>query len=188
MLKKIKKIHLKLAINLLLVVIVVLAAGLAANIFKKKILDISEQVIMKKELSSSLKNRGATNALIKEDFKKIDPGLEKKLDDAIPKIDNVIPFIDIVESLAKKHSLEHNLRLSSPEILPKIGGKLPLDTFEFNLALNDVNLDSLIKFLSDLEKLPYFASIKSINLSGQNNGGWANNSQVTLVGKLYVSE
>jgi hypothetical protein len=96
--------------------------------------------------------------------------------------------VDAMESLAKKNSFKQNLTFNQPTAVTDISGPLSLTLINFNVTIEDANINTFINYLKDFEGLPYFASIDSINYLGSNDNGWENNSTINISGSFYAHQ
>lgn len=183
-----KKIIIKIALNLLIVIVVSALAWLAVVFFQKKITTISRKIQEKKIISYHLNNRDLTGAKIREDFKRLDPNWLTKVESGLTYIDDTAPFVDSVESLGRKYGLTSTLELGAPEILEKTEGQLLIDRFAYKLTLADGNLNTLINYFEDFEKLHFFAGLNSLTITAGAASGLNGQLTVNLNGNLYVKE
>lgn len=183
-----KKIILKLSLTFLLSAAMVTLAWLGTYFLKKQILNISQKIQEKKQLTYILKNRENAAAKINRDFKLVAADYEQRIKNGLPTVDNIIPFVEAMESLAKKNSLNQTITFASPQPLPADSGDLTLFAINYTLSLSNANLSVFLNYLEDFEKLPYFASLDSISLGANGSRGWEDNSSITLSGKFYAKE
>ena len=137
----------------------------------------------RQKLSLVLVKRSETIARLKKDLAVIGEA-DQKIHKAIPRADKLLEFIAALEKLAGKNSLEQSLKFGTPSSLPA-GVDSRLLAVDYNVTLNG-NIGSLIGYLNDLEKLPYFAGVTSMNLTALRQPGWSDESYITIQGKLYA--
>lgn len=180
------KFILKLSIKILVALVIISVAGTLDYFLVKKIKQLNLATREKKEINYLLRNREETTRQIQADFKKIDSDYEAKIYAALPSVYNVLPFVEALDSLAKKYNLKSELNFSQPAPLVSPVGPISLSSVNFSASLRDANIDILVAYLKDLEKLTYFSSIQTININGTN--GWNNNSTINFSGRLYAQE
>jgi hypothetical protein len=183
-----KKIFIKIALNILIVVIVSALVWLAVIFFQKKIIAISQKIREKKIISYNLNNRDLKGAETKKEIARLDQNWLNKVESAFPYIDDTAPFIDSVDSLGRKYGLESSLELGAPEILPKVDGQLLIDRFGYKLTLTNTNLNTLVNYLKEFEKMQFFAGLETLSVNSADAGGLNGEVTVNLSGNLYVKE
>jgi hypothetical protein len=144
----------------------------------KQISKIGESLAEKRTLAFILEKRSETMVKLREDFKKVEAG-QKKIKNAIPPVNNILGFVDALESLGKKHPIEQSLKFNVP-----VPAGDELYRIDYNLSLK-ANISTLIDYLKSFEKMPYFTGINTISLSA-GASGWENDSSVSMQAKLYV--
>lgn len=183
-----KKIILKILLDLLLVVLVSTAAWLAVAFFQKKITLIGQKIQDKKIISYNLNNRDLNNAKIRVELAQLDPKWQEKVEGGLLYIDDTAPFVDSADSLGRKYGLTSSIDLSAPEILPKTAGQLPVDRFAYKLTVSDGNVNTIINYLKDFEKLHFFAGLNSLLISAEDESGLSGQITASMNGNLYVRE
>jgi len=183
-----KKIIIKIGLDLLIVIVVSTIAWLAVAFFQKKITAISQKIQEKKIISYNLNNRDLNGAKIREEFGRLDQNWQNKVEAGLPYIDDTSPFIDSIDSLGRKYGLTHSINLSAPEILPRTDDQLPIDRFTYGIALANGNFNTLINYLKDFERLQFFAGLKTLAISADGESGLNGQLTANLSGNLYVRE
>jgi len=168
-------------------IIIALSAG-AIYFLSKQINKINLSLGEKKEMDYLIVNREKVNTKIQTDFLEVDPNYQAKIDSALPSVYNVLSFVDAMESLSKKYSFKQNLTFNQPEVVSDITGPVALTVIKFNLTIDGANITNFTSYLQDFEKLPYFASIDSINYLGTSDTGWENNSSINITGSFYAHQ
>lgn len=182
------KFQRKISIKLIIIFVLIIIASLCVYFLQKQINSINATIAEKKEMNYLITNREEVDRKINTDFKLVDPQYEKKITDSIPSVYNILSFVDALESLSKKYSFKQTLSFNQPTPASEIIGPIPLMLINFNIAINEANVDGLTNYLEDFEKLPYFTSISSINYLAQGAGGWKENSSININGRLYVHQ
>lgn len=182
------KFTLKLIIKIIICLIIIGFSATAIYFLSKQITKINFTMGEKKEMDYLISNREEVNNRIKTDFLEVDPDYEPKINAALPSVYNVLSFVDTMESLAKKHSLKQTLSFNQPMVAPDSSGPITLMIVNFNLAIEETNIENFISYLRDFEKLPYFTSINNINYSAPSAEGWKNNSSISISGSFYAHQ
>lgn len=182
------KFIIKILIKIVIALALVLLGVTVIYFLNKQINKINRSFNEKKTMDYFIENREMVNDKIKTDFLEVDPDYQKKIDEAIPSVYNVLSFVDAMESLAKKYSFEQTLSFDQPIPESSLNNPIPLTIVKFNLIINQANIDNFANYLQDFEKLPYFASINNINYLGASDGGWKNNSTINITGSFYAHQ
>lgn len=152
----------------------------------KQIIKIANSLQEKMVLSSVLEKRNETSLKLREDFKLVGEK-NKKIEAALPSADNILEFVGILESLAKGRSLNQTVKFNSPAPLAAVINDLKLSSIDYSIVL-DGNISTLIDYLKDFEKLPYFSGISSITVNATPPEGWGGKSSIFIQAKLYVKD
>ena len=181
------KFSLKIIEKILFILVIIALTSSAIYFFSKQIKKINLTMNEKKEMDYLISNREQVNNKIKTDFLTIDPAYEQKINDALPSVFNILPFVDSLDSLSKKYSFEQTTSFSQPG--PALGGNvMSLTVINFNLNIQGTNVDNFVSFLKDFEKLPYFTSINSISYLSSGKVGWQENSIINISGSVYARQ
>jgi len=178
------KIITKVAVCLAIIGIAVTGVYLLSKQIKKVNVTIKE----KKEMDFLISNREEVNNRIKADFIKVDPSYEQKINASLPPVYDILPFVDAMDSLAKKYSVKETINFNQPVPATDAPGPISLMKIQYNLTLEDLNVDTFNNYLKDFENLPYFASIDSISYLAGSKSGWQENSSINIIGSLYAHE
>lgn len=182
------KFIIKIAIKIIIALVIITFSGVGIYFLTKQITKINSSLGEKKEMDYLITNREAVNIKIQTEFLEIDPNYETKINEAVPSVYNVLAFVDVMESLAKKYSFKQTLNFEQPTPVTDISGPINLTVIKFNLIISEANVNNFTDYLKDFEKLPYFASINSINYLGTSDNGWANNSTINITGSFYAHQ
>lgn len=183
-----KKFIIKVIIKIIFVLIVVIATILSVNFATKQIKSINKTIIEKKKINYLIKNREEISNKIKADFEQVNPNYENIILGALPSVYNILPLVDEIDKIAKDNNLDQEINFGQPEKLPVTSEQIKISMIGFTINLKNVYPENLISYLEDFEKLPYFASINSMGLSGQGANGWLDNSSINISGKIYARE
>ncbi len=100
---------------------------------------------------------------------------------------NVLEFVSTIDSIASKRSLVHSVHFGTPAPAGKNLGDdtTALTHIPFTITVQS-NVYILNEFLKELEKLPYFIDVTSVNIAGQGATGWKDMANVTIQGTLFT--
>lgn len=172
---------------IIILVIIAIAAG-GVYFFSKQIKKINSTMAEKKEMDYLISNREQVGNKIKADFAAVDPAYQEKITASIPSVYNILSFVDATDSLAKKYSLKQSISFSQPIAASEIAGPISLMLINFNITIDETNVEVFTNYLKDFEQLPYFSSINSINYLGGGKNGWQENSSINISGSLYAHQ
>lgn len=182
-----KKLILKLSTSLGIILVVIILSTILIYFFASQTTAIVKKIQENKKLSYIMKNKEETNSQILQDFKFIGEDYNSKILATIPSEDNILPFVEAMESIAKKNSLEQVINFSNPTT-QNDDSNPGLTEINFSLAITNANIITFANYLNDFEKLPYFAGISSISFLSPTNSGWNNNSTININGKIYAKQ
>lgn len=178
----------KIIVKIIIILIVIALATTAIYFFSKQIKHVNSSMLERKELDFLISHQETLNARIKNDFSNIDPNYQEKITDSLPSVYNILGFVDSLEALAQKYSFKETLNFSPPVAAPEIEGPMPVMAINFNLIIDEINIESFIAYLKDFESLPYFVSINSINHVSLTPNAWQGRASVNISGRLYAKE
>lgn len=182
------KFIIRIAVKIIIALIIIALSSAITYFLSQQINKINVSLGEKKEMNYLIANLETVNSKIQTDFLEVDPDYQAKINEAIPSVYNVLSFVDAMDSLAKKYSFKQNLTFDQPVAVTTISGPVDLTLVKFNLVISEANVDSYIHYLQDFEKLPYFASITSINYLATSDTGWQNNSSINITGSFYAHQ
>lgn len=137
------------------------------NLINKKSQDILDKKI---QLLARL-HQQETQLTLLADSKTVEPYLAK-IKTALPMLEEgAVAFSSIIDELASKNSIRASFNVGVNQAV-----------LNFSLIL-DGNLENFTNFFDDLEKLPYFITIKSLDFTGSNIN---NSAQAIINGSLYT--
>lgn len=142
---------------------------------------ISADVADKKDMLFLSQNSQEQFTLLKEDYQKISPYLER-VNNIFPSSENLLPFISEMESLAAASGVSQSFKFESAGLQPV--PDLGLNKIAFNIMLNG-NMPQLLAYLNSLEKAPYFLQIGSLSVTASQQS-IESQGQMSVRGDLYV--
>lgn len=156
-----------------LVVILVL---LVTRTFKQKIEEIVVDLDKKKVDAYARQTKSQTTRELANAYGAVESSIAV-ISNAMPMADNVVDFQAALESIARKYSLQQVVAFGSPSGDQK--------TIDCDITLTG-NINSLVKYLEDYEKLPYLASINSIGFQTKDSMGWEGDSVISMKGTIFT--
>ncbi|MFA6417331.1 MAG: hypothetical protein WCW61_04020 [Patescibacteria group bacterium] len=178
----------KILVKIIIILIIIVLAVAAIYFFSKQIKHIDSSMMERKEMDFLVSHQEVLNARIKNDFSNVDPNYQEKITDSLPSVYNILGFVDTMESLSQKYSFRQTLSFSPPAPAPEIAGPIPVMAINFNLIIDEINIESFSAYLQDLENLPYFVSINSINHISLTPNAWQGRASVNISGRLYAKQ
>jgi len=169
-----KQLIIKILKNLLKAGVAVAVAAVVVFFAGKQISEISQTIREQRISAFVLEKRNETIFQLREGFKVIGDA-NTKIEESLPLAENILGFVVSLENLANQNSVQQILNFSAP-----IGKSI-----DYNINLN-ANISSLINYLKNFEKLPYFTGISSFNLSAPSVGGWEGDSAIFLKAKVFI--
>lgn len=161
--------------------VIFLIISLTASLYLVgKINSVSETITEKRAMLSLYQNSQEQVAVLKEDFPKISNHIDR-VENIFPSSENILPFINAVENLSGTSGVQQTFKFGN--IIPQPISDIGLSTISFNVALSG-NRNQFSMYLSQLEKLPYFTKIESINMVTAQ--GFDGSSQMSIGGLLYT--
>lgn len=156
--------------------VAVLLALLIFQTFKNKIVTIISTLNKQKTAAYVLNNRSNTIVNLQHDFATMEPNL-KNIENAKPLADNVVDFKAALDGIAANHSLTQTVEFGLPSDDQK--------TISYTITLNS-NVDSLIPYLKDFEKLPFLSTVNNISFQNKNNGSWDGDCVITIKATVFT--
>src|SRR3989344_1291608 len=163
-------------------------AAVAVSLFAiffltKQIEHISETVALNHRLANELEKRSGLFEVLKRDAQII--GINDiRIENAFPPSNNILEFINILDSLAAKIGIAQTYRFETP-VSSAISDSFPMSTILYTNSFG-TNVPTFLNYLKEFEKLPYFTNIEGLNISSQDNIGWLGASAVSLRASLYT--
>lgn len=170
--------------NLAKAAVAVLFSIIVILFFSQQISQISNSLSETRKSSFILAKRNETLDRLRKDLAVIG-GKDKKIEDALPSIDNILGFVETLESLASRHSLGQSYNFGTPVPFRTVDENFSLAIIDYNLTVN-ADAVALTNYLKDFEKIPYFSAISSININAPAGRGFKDSSLISMKAKLYA--
>lgn len=178
-----KNLSLLIGKHLLITAGVILCAVIITMFLSHEITKVSDSVIKNKKLANILTERTSLLEKIKKDMAIVGRN-DIAIDNAFIPSNNITDFLSILDSMALKNSITQTFHFDSP-IPATISAPFPINTINYNNSLS-ANLPTLIQYLKDVERLPYFTKINGFNISSQSPVGILGLSTVSFQATLYT--
>ncbi|MDO8572288.1 MAG: hypothetical protein Q7S11_00790 [bacterium] len=162
----------------------IIVASIAISILSRNITSIGDSLIEKKRLSIILSKRGEYLSGLKRDFNVVGEA-DKRIIEASPPSDNILPFVAILENIADQTSVQQSFKFGIPSLTGEKQNGMEIATIDYSIRVNG-NVHTLINYLQRFESLPYFSTISSITISGGGTRGWEETAQATIEAKIYT--
>lgn len=148
---------------------------------------INQAIATKQTIRYKLANQQSVVARLERDFAGLPSSYQSRIDQALPPVNNILPFVEALEGLAQKNGLDLTHAFANPELANGLAaGNYLLAPIRFNLTLSQGNVPAVRRFLADLEELPFFSSIN--NLSFASAKGWNDTTTATIGGIIYARQ
>ncbi len=175
----IKTISLHVAKSLIAVVL----ASLAILFFSWQFDKINTILTEKRKLSYVLEKRSETATLLKKNFSQFDTP-EKDIEEAFPPVDDILPFVTVLETTAKNVGLYHTAQFGN--LASFASEPLKIARVDFTISATG-NIKTFTRYLEEFEALRYFTGIRSFTMSAGSEG-WNSDARITATAVLYVKE
>jgi len=160
----------------------VIISGLAIILIiflTQKISRESKDLTAKRSSFVVWENRGERLLILQDGYKKVENDIPR-LAVLLPTEDQLINFLSSLENIA--------IETNNKQSFNFIGGINPASENEpksinFTLTLQG-DINTFIAYLKKIQTIPYFVKITNINITG--NQGLNNQSQINLLGKVYL--
>ncbi len=161
--------------------VAVLILGIVAISFTARQIVLASKTLQeKRSLLYVWEKRDETLTSLKEDFKKIEEDLPQ-VKKALPKEEEIIDFIAALENVALSAGIEQTIHFE-PKTKDKAGA-YPIIVCKVDLG---GNLDSTIRYLSEVEGLVYFVKFNNLDMIGEEN--IQKSSEAKLLSEIYIKE
>lgn len=105
----------------------------------------------------------------------------EQIERALLSPDTMVEFVEALNALARANSLIQKLQFDSP-----IKTEYPsISRIEFTIQLNG-NVFTLLQYVDQFEKLPYFAKMTRLAVQSPAPDGWKGDSSINLNGEVYI--
>lgn len=180
-----RQLLIDIAKDLAIMITAITIAAFVVAFFSKQITTIGNALIEKKKLSIVLEKRGELLAGLKQDFSIVGEG-DQHIKEAFPPSDDIFSFVAVLENLASQTAIEQTYHFGVPVPAQSVGNAVPLSVIDYSITAKG-NVRTLIGYLKEFEKLPYFSGISNITISGSGERGWEDSAQATMQARVYTT-
>lgn len=162
------------------------AVGIAAIvcfIIARGITNVSDDITKNRRLATNLERRTDLFSTIARDAETIGDN-DARIESAFVPADSIFEFISILESIALKNTVTQSFRFDNPSPSP-YASPFPISTIAYSNTLS-LNVFTLINYLKDFERLPYFTKIESVSITSQDPAGWRGSGSASFRATLYA--
>ena len=167
-------------------IIAIILCVIAITIISNRITKISTSLQEKKIMALILEKRSITATTLRDHFNTIGDN-DKKIRDAFLSTDNVLEFVNAIETAATQHSMQQTIKFGTPGEAILETEDLTILPISFSITANGT-ITTVTQYLKQVEMLPYFAEITSLTLATASPQGWTDASSITIQGILYVKK
>jgi len=171
--------------NALISLIVVLITIFTIIFISKKIEILSNKIALNNKIEYEYTNRNELEKTLKNEIL-IVSGNDTKIESAFPPSNNILDFVNAIDSLANNNNISQTYHFETPILLQSINS-FNLETISYTNNFS-TNMSVFINYLKEFEKLPYFTKIDGFNISSQDKMGWVGISNISLRGTLYTKK
>jgi len=151
----------------------------------KAIIKISDSLAQKEKLSRVLAIKLDNIQQIKNSLGLLGDN-DKKIQAAYLPADNILGFVNALESVAKQNSLKQNLRFGDFSPVATVNG-ISLVKTDYVIGL-DGTITTLRAYLDQLEGLPFITQIGAVSLLASPPNGWNGDSNINIKASLYAQQ
>jgi hypothetical protein len=162
---------------------VISISAFAVFLLKKQITHITDAIVLNHKLETSLKKRIELLSVVKHDAQIVDSN-DILINNAFIPSNNILEFINALDNLAISNGVTQIYRFETP-VPSAISGPFPLSDISYSNNIS-TNVLKFSKYLKDMEKLPYFTNIESLNISSQDKAGWINSATISFQATLIT--
>lgn len=174
-----KQVQKTLAIQGARAIAVAVLAAIVSFYFAGKLRAISSSLVQEKKLALILEARSRGAESVREDRSLI-AQKSGRLEQALFSTDEILEFLGALETLAGKYALTTSVRFSDPVFTSNPSVVM----IAYTINLNG-NIFTMLQYLRDFERLPYFTSINAFRMNSGETG-WAADSSITLTARVYA--
>lgn len=188
-----KQLQISIVKNLGLALIFLIAVVSAIYMLSGQIVKLSHDVTQNRTAITILENKSQLAEELGDNFTAIGDG-DKKIEGALIEAGDIVKFIDELDNIAKKNKIEQDLRFSTPTPVTT-GSTTDKTTQGLSLTKVDYAIDlqgdiaSLNNYLYELERAPYFSSVKSITIISLSTAtNWKKVASASIEAQLYLKQ
>jgi len=168
----------------MLIALAAITISLAVVFFlSKEISRVSDSVLLNHHLQTELSKRTGLLEVLKHDAQIIGTN-DVKIADAYAPSDNILGFINTLDTLATKNILTQVYHFETP--MPSdVSTTFPISTIAYTNNF-EASVGTFSNYLKNFNKLPYFTKIEGFSISSQDKQGWLEAGVVSYKAILYT--
>ena len=167
----------------LVIALLTISVSLTVVIFLARSIEhVSTTAVKNRQMVRLLEQRTELFTTIKHEAELIGEN-GTRIENAFVPADNILPFVAALENLSLNNSTPQSFRFGTP-ISSTFSAPFPLATISFSNTVS-ANLLTLESYLKQFEKLPYVATIDSMNISSGDTAGWRGAITASFNATLY---
>lgn len=156
---------------------------LASYFLAREIARVSDGVVQNRHLATTLEKHTELLSTLARDAQIVGTS-DATIESAFVPSDNILEFITAIEALALKNGATQSFHFETPSLSP-ISAPFPISTIGYSNTLS-LNASSFANYLTDFDKLPYFARVTSLSITSGDPTGWLGASSISYHAVLYT--
>lgn len=165
-------------------VVVAVLALIVIVVLSRRIAHLGEELAENKRLIFLLSNKSDVTERLRTDFALVG-NVDKALESAFPRAENLLVFIAALESLATEKSVQQSLKFADPVPFAIEGSETGVLGIDYNATMSG-NIVTFLNYLRGFERLPYFTGISGISITSPGSRGWEEDSTISFQAKVYA--
>ncbi len=157
-------------------------ASIAIFFLSSQIKRMSDAVALNHRLESELQKRTGLIEVLKHDSQIVGTN-NTLIQNAFAPADNILGFINTLDSLAAKNSITQTYNFEVPVPSP-IAAPFPISTIGYTNRF-DSTLQGFTGYIKQFNKLPYYTKIDGFTIASQDKLGWTGSATITYHATLY---
>lgn len=169
--------------NIIISLSVIVVCIVAIFFIQKAIEKVTNTIVLNHKLETQLKKRTELISIIDRGSQVVGKNDTLIMNAFVPS-NNISEFINKLDDLVFISGIKQTYRFDTP-VPSTIVGPFPLSTISYSNSLT-IDMNNLLIYLKNFEKLPYFTKIQSLNITSQDKVGWTGLSSVSMKAELFT--
>lgn len=178
-----KQLRIILAKNIIISALFIAASVFAVSYISAKMMVLSTQIVTQKRQALEMSRRGDTYMKLQNDFASIGD-IDVKIANALPFSDDISEFVSYTNSFGTQNGVNQSAQFNTSGATVV---ENDLATIAYSLSISATGAQ-LVSYLQHFERMPYFATINSLNVSGVGGADIRNGANVTMPAQLFVRQ
>lgn len=175
-----KKVFRKSIVSLAIRTASAIAGGIFISLFlTREIKTASANLVKQKQFEYLLSNQASEIEILNFNNALMATG-KNAIERALFKGDEIVEFLGSLETLAGSNALTQSVHFNAPQVSENPS----ISSVDYTINING-NIFTLLQYLRDFEKLPYFTHVSAVNIKA-GEFGWTGDSAITLSARLYI--